>query len=179
MAKSDIVTEQEIASPLVLSFSRFWRDCCEGGPVPDRVHFTPESLLHWIGHVQIVEVIDDGRDFFHRIVGTEIASVVGRDLSRKFVSESAYKIGAEAMLERYRETRERGVPTFRKGTITWALNNAWVAFESVTAPVGCGDRQIDQLITVIDYPSLPSSRDRSILDVAPDPSDPPGTGREI
>jgi hypothetical protein len=179
MAKSDIVTEQEITSPLVLSFSRFWEDCCDGAPVPDRVHFTPESLLPWIGHVQIVEVIDDGRDFFHRIVGTEIASAVGRDLSRKYVSKSAYKIGAEAMLARYRETRERGVPTFRKGSMIWALNNAWVAFESITVPVGCGGRKVDQLITVIDYPSLPSSRDRSISDVAPAQPAPPETGRKI
>lgn len=179
MAKSDIVTEQEITSPLVLCFSRFWEDCCDGAPVPDRVHFTPESLLPWIGHVQIVEVIDDGRDFFHRIVGTEIASAVGRDLSRKYVSKSAYKIGAEAMLARYRETRERGVPTFRKGSMIWALNNAWVAFESITVPVGCGGRKVDQLITVIDYPSLPSSRDRSISDVAPAHPAPSETGRKM
>lgn len=170
MAKSDIVTEQEIDSQLVLSFSRFWRECCDGGPVPDRLHFTPESLLPWIGHVQIVEVIDNGRDFFHRIVGTEIASVIGRDLSRKYVSRSAYKIGAEAMLARYRETRNRGIPTFRKGSMIWALNKSWVAFESVTVPVGCGGEHVDQLITVIDYPDLPTSRDRSIQDAVPMPS---------
>ncbi|MEO9903513.1 MAG: hypothetical protein ABJF07_23935 [Nisaea sp.] len=161
MPKSDIVAEHEIDSQLVMSFKTFWEQCCDGGPVPDRLHFTAESLLPWIGHVQIVEVIDDGRDFFHRLVGIEIASVVGRDLSRKYVSKSAYKIGAEAMLSRYRETRDRGIPTFRKGEMIWALNNSWVAFESVTVPVGySGGEQVDQLITVIDYPSLPTSRDR-------------------
>lgn len=179
MAKSDIVTEQEVTSQLVLSFSRFWRERCNGATVPDREHFTAETLLPWIGHVQIVEVIDHGRDFFHRIVGTEIATVIGRDLSRKYVSESAYKIGAEAMLARYREAKDRREVTFRKGAMIWALNNSWVAFESVTVPVGCGGEQVDQLITVIDYPSLPTSRDRSVRDVSPAPSGLTKTGRKV
>lgn len=161
MPKSDIVDERQITSMLVLSFKQFWERHSEEGRVPDRIHFTPESLLPWIGHVLIVEVIDGGRDFFHRIVGTDIVSVVGRDLSRKYVSESAYMIGADAMLARYRETKNRSAPTFRKGSIIWALNNSWVTFESVTVPVGCSARQADQLVTVIDYPSLPSSRDRA------------------
>jgi hypothetical protein len=162
MSETDIVTEEAITSPLVRSFHRFWQECRNGAEIPDREHFTPESLLPWIGHVQIVEVVDGGRDFFHRIVGTEIVSVIGRDLSRKYVSESEYKIGAEAMLGRYRETIGRAVPTFRKGSTIWSLNNSWIAFESVSTPVCCGTGEVDQLITVIDYPGLPSARDRKI-----------------
>lgn len=158
--KSDIVSAEEMTSGLVLSFYRFWDSCRDGGPIPDRARFTPESLLPWIGHIQIVDVVDGGRDFFHRIVGTEIVAVVGRDLSRKYVSESDYKIGAEAMLARYRETTARAIPTFRKGAMIWALNSSWVAFESLTAPMGHGGDEMAQLITVIDYPSLPSGRDR-------------------
>lgn len=162
MSQSDIVAEEDMTSLLVLSFHKFWTEYCCGAAIPDRAHFTPESLLPWIGHVQIVEVVDGGRDFFHRIVGTEIVSVIGRDLSRKYVSESDYKIGAEAMLGRYRETMARAVPTFRKGSMIWALNNSWIAFESVTAPLCRGTGEVDQLITVIDYPGLPSARERTI-----------------
>ncbi|UUX50587.1 PAS domain-containing protein [Nisaea acidiphila] len=151
-AVSDIVSEAEMTSPLIHSFYEFWKECCGDSPVPDREHFTPESLRPWIGHVQIVEVIDGGRDFYHRIIGTEIVEAVGRDLSRKYVSESSYGIGAEAMLERYRETAGRAVPVFRKGRMIWAPSNSWTSFESVTAPMGQGSDAVDQLITVIDYP---------------------------
>ena len=152
MAKSDIVTESDINSALILSFHRFLKECCEGDPIPHRTHFTPESVRPWIGHVQIVEVIDGGRDFYHRIIGTVIVTVIGRDLSRKYVSESEYEIGAEAMLSRYRETTARAIPTFRKGSMIWALNKSWIPFESLTAPVSHGSGAVDQLVTVIDFP---------------------------
>lgn len=155
---TDIVTEAEIVSPLITSFHAFWTSRRSDGPIPDRAHFTPDTLRPWIGHIQIVDVVDGGRDFYHRIVGTAIVSVVGRDLSRKWVSESDYKIGAEAMLARYRETAGRAAPTFRKGSMIWSRNNSWIAFESVTSPLRTGSGGVDQLITVIDYPDLPSAR---------------------
>ncbi|WP_420404570.1 PAS domain-containing protein [Nisaea sp.] len=160
MSKSDIVSEEDVTSPLVRSFHRFWKDCRKGSPIPDRAHFTPESLWPWIGRVLIVDVVDGGRDFFHRIVGTEIVTAVGRDLTRKYVSECDYQIGTEAMLARYRETAARAMPTFRKGLMIWAFDRTWIAFESVTAPMGCGSAGVDQLITVIDHPSLPAAQGR-------------------
>ena len=78
--------------------------------------------------------------------------MIGRDLSRKYVSESDYQIGAAAMLARYRETTARAIPTFRKGSMIWALNKSWIPFESVTAPVSHGGGEVDQLVTVIDFP---------------------------
>jgi len=151
---SDFVDPAEITSDLVLSLHRFWLDARGSLVFPDRSNFTPEKLLPWLGHIQIVDVIDGGGDFLHRVIGTKIVEVVGRDLTNKYVSECQYEIGTEAMLERYRETAEKREPKFRKGTVIWARDKSWLDYQLVTAPISTNGTQVDQMITVIDYPNL-------------------------
>ncbi len=148
---SEIVGAEKIDSPLELSFRNYWEMQRAGRSIPERAQFTPESLFPWLGHILIVDVIDGGRDFFYRIVGTEIVSAAGRDLSRKYVSECDYDIGTEAMLTRYRNAAAQESPIFRKGAIQWAVTGTFLDFESITAPVSRGRQSVDQLITVIDY----------------------------
>lgn len=150
---SDRVSRDEIESELVLSFHDLWISLREPTRLPPRSAFELEMLRPWFGNIQIVDLIDGGRDVYHRLIGTKIVDAVGRDLTGKLVSACEYEIGTEAMLARYRATAEKGEPVFRKGRTVWAPDKSWRNFELVTAPLSENGKTVDQLITVMEYSS--------------------------
>lgn len=151
---SDQVGLSDIASEIVLVFHELWQSKHRDGRIPARADFSVDELGPWMGNIMIVDVLDGGADFHHRLIGTNIVEAVGRDLTGRRVSRCDYTIGAEAMLARYRAAFAARGPTFRKGRIAWARGRAWIAFESMTAPLAEDGARIDKLITVADYPGL-------------------------
>lgn len=147
----DQVSLDDITHVSLRGFYAFWRSRAESGRVPDRDRFPVEDLGPWLGNIQIVEVVDGGRDFRHRLIGTRIVEAVGRDLTGRLVSECEYRTGTEVMLRRYRESLERDGPTFRRGRVFWARNMSWLRFESITVPMTVGGEAVAQLWTVIAY----------------------------
>lgn len=147
----DLIDERDVASPMVAGFTAYWRGKAPDGGIPARESMPPEELKPWFGHIQIVEVIDGGADFRHRLVGTGITEIVGRDLTGKLVSECEYAIGTERMLERYRDTLTRRSLVFRSGRIVWAKNREWIGFEMVTAPLADADGAVIQLLSVLSF----------------------------
>jgi hypothetical protein len=51
--------------------------------MPARGDFDVLELWHWLGHLHLVEVIDGGRDFLHRVYGTALALTFGTDFTGK------------------------------------------------------------------------------------------------
>jgi hypothetical protein len=149
----DIVSAEDITSELVLQFHQRWQDAGNHGGIPSRRAFPTENLKQWLGSIQIVDVVGDGEDFRHRLIGTKIVEAVGRDLTGKKVSECTYEIGTEQMLARYRYTLAQRGCVFRRGRAVWAPDKSWRQFEMITAPLSDDGARIDQLISVMDYPT--------------------------
>ncbi len=61
----------------------FWNRKRAGRRMPARDDFDVFELRAWLGHLHLVEVIDGGRDFLHRIYGTDLAVMFGIDLTGK------------------------------------------------------------------------------------------------
>lgn len=147
----DIIAPAEVKSPKIRAFHEYWVERTRETTIPNREEFQIENLIAWAGNIMIVDVLDDGADFFHRLVGTKIVDTVGRDLSGKRVSECEYAIGADAMLERYRIMLTLTPPVIRHGSVIWAIDKTWIQFESITVPMSSDGESVNQLLTVIDY----------------------------
>jgi hypothetical protein len=61
----------------------FWQRKRAGRLMPARADVDVLELRPWLGYVHLVEVVEGGADFLHRIYGTEIAVAFGIDLTGK------------------------------------------------------------------------------------------------
>jgi hypothetical protein len=68
---------------------RFWLDKKRraGGRLPRRSEIRPEDLKPWLGWVNLLEVVDGGRDFVFRLYGSNVAREFGRDLTGRGVGD--------------------------------------------------------------------------------------------
>ena len=86
--KSDQVSRSDITNELVRRFCDLWDSRSSDGGIPTRAQFSLEELKPWFGSILFMDVVDFGADFRHRLIGTRIVEMVGRDLTGKLVSYS-------------------------------------------------------------------------------------------
>ena len=135
---NDIVPESR--HPLVRRFAELWEAKRDGRPMPSREDFLVEELAPWFGHVLIMDVIDGGRDFRYRMIGTSITQFLDRDYSGRLVSECEYGEGnARSRIEEtFRQPVIDGRPVFRSGHVVWVSDKTWRTYDSVHCPLTRG-----------------------------------------
>lgn len=72
---------------IIESVVAYWSAQRDGRQMPTRRSIDPVEMADFLANLVLVEVIDDGRDYFHRIVGESAASLVGADLMGRKISE--------------------------------------------------------------------------------------------
>ena len=147
--KADRVSRTNITNEMVLRFHDLWSSRSSECGIPRRDQFSIEDLRPWFGNIVIMDVVDFGADFKHRLIGTRIVETVGRDLTGKLVSQCDYAIGAGMMLVRYREVMNASEPMFHAGEVIWSMNRSWLRFEMVSAPLSADGTGVNKLITAM------------------------------
>jgi hypothetical protein len=66
---------------------RLWLEARRGagGRLPRRADFSPETLRPWLGWINLLTVVDGGRDYVYRLFGSNIAREAGHDLTGKSI----------------------------------------------------------------------------------------------
>jgi hypothetical protein len=85
----------------------------------------------------MLDVIDSGKDFRFRLIGTRIVEGLGRDNTGKLVSE-AYGDRPEALaqlLAVFRLPLSRRVPIFARGRIFWIPDARYRRFTGASMPL--------------------------------------------
>lgn len=59
----------------------------EGGGLPAKAMIRPETLTPYLGHLLLLEVLGDGRDFYYRLYGSEVARTARMDPTGRYFSE--------------------------------------------------------------------------------------------
>ena len=65
----------------------YWRSQRDGRKLPTRRAIDPVELADLLANLVLVEVLDGGRDYLHRIAGEAAASLLGADLMGRRLSE--------------------------------------------------------------------------------------------
>jgi hypothetical protein len=93
----------------------YWDRKRAGRRMPPWHKFDAVEMAPWLGRLNVVDVENhDGADAFrYRIFGTEIAVILDRELTGRYVGDGDAGAGA-VMLEGYREVVARRAPTLRR-----------------------------------------------------------------
>jgi hypothetical protein len=64
-----------------------WCDKRGTRKLPPWSSFDPVELRRWLGNLNLLDVVDGGKDFRYRVHGTTIAAKVGADMTGRLVSQ--------------------------------------------------------------------------------------------
>jgi hypothetical protein len=127
-----------------------WKELCRNGHLPARADFPPESLTHWMGHIQIVERVSEGDNVRHRVrlVGTRIVYYEGRDNTGLFLDDVIPKDQRDEILEPYRRCAETRAPVH---SAFYSCSDAAISsqLERLILPLAADGATIDQFLVAI------------------------------
>ncbi len=127
-----------------------WQVHCHEGNVPRRSAFPPESLGPWIGHIELVEAVHDGKTmrFRVRLVGTRIVYYEGHDNTGLFLDDVIPAAERDAVLAPYRQCLESRQPVY---TTFYSCAAAAISslLERLILPLSTDGTAVDQFLVAI------------------------------
>lgn len=92
---------------------RYWSDLCSEGRLPAAREIDPVEMRPALGYVNLVDTVEDGRDFRYRVFGSIVAAVSDFDMTGKLASElKASPYIVEFSLAALRAAQRRAEPLF-------------------------------------------------------------------
>lgn len=104
---------ESLVAPQHRFLLRYWSDLAGTRPMPPAREVDAMEMRPALGYVNLLDVVDSGRDFRYRVFGSIVAAVSGFDMTGQMASElraSAYVV--EFGLAVFRAALRRGEPLF-------------------------------------------------------------------
>jgi hypothetical protein len=145
-AGTRISSVRRLESPMLREIHAHWDRLRGDRRWPLRSELNPGDIRRHLSHVFLIEVIDGGADFFHKLAGETVIQAHSYDIVHTHVSTADY--GSEekrrSVLDFYRSVVERGDPARLTGTLDF-LNRDFISFETVYLPFSHEGRSVDVL----------------------------------
>jgi hypothetical protein len=145
--------EADIASAKLRELWRHWRGLHRDGKPPARADIDPAAITHLLPYLMLLDVVDGGKDFRYRLVGTHVARVHGTDNTGRTVSQAFPSPEAAYVIELYRRAVEaraafgfRGEPLRRDERV--------LEYEIVHLPLIGADGRVDKILVGLEFTSL-------------------------
>jgi len=129
----------EVTSQLIAGLEGYWNVLRGERVMPRREEVDPIDLVPWLSYLSIEELHYKPFRVRYRVVGTEVARIVGEDFSHRWLDKTGW--GDQAItLNRllYERVAERHVPSFGLSTLEWQDRTDHV-FQWALFPLGTGD----------------------------------------
>lgn len=128
-----------------------WQSLCRNGRLPTRADFPVESLIPWLGHIQIVELVGNTPAecrYRVRLSGTRIVYYEGHDNTGKFLDEVIPAELRDEILEPYRRSMESRSTVY--GTF-YSCSDAAISsqLERLILPLASDGNTVDQFLVAI------------------------------
>jgi len=143
----------EITSKLIEGLDAHWTTLRGDRTMPRRDELDPLNLIPWLPYLSTMELHYDPFRVRYRLVGTEVARVVGEDFSNRWLEETGWTeqgIALNRLL--YERVAASRAPSYGLSTITWQGKPDHV-FEWVLLPLGDG-RTVTHCLSLDDFTSV-------------------------
>ena len=138
MTDQDAEFDPADAEPMLLSFVRhYWENRRNGRAMPGRADIAPADMRAHLRHILLADVIDGGKDFRYRLVGTELQRYFAGNPSGKLMSEALAPFGEKTVsrtIATYRWVVERRAPLRVRGSGV-LYNQDAKTFDALLAPL--------------------------------------------
>jgi len=138
------VTDQDVEfdpadeEPQLLGFVRtYWENRRGSSAMPRRSDIVPSDMRAHLRHILIADVVEGGRDFRYRLVGTELQRYFAGNPTGKLMSEALAAFGTSTVsrtIATYRTVVERRAPLRIRGSGA-LYNQSAKTFDALLAPL--------------------------------------------
>ena len=141
----------EPASRRLRAFHAYWRGLVTGDGPPAYGAFdvvrVPRDLLPFL---ILLDVLDGGRDFRYRVVGTGVVEAIGRDFTGETVSEYRNRHEPPAVAEGYRRVCAERAPDLYRGTLE-SEGKEFIAYERLALPLTGADGTVGFILACFQF----------------------------
>lgn len=123
---------------------RYWRRKCRERAFPSRADIEPTEIPALLSHVFLIDVVDGGRDFRYRLLGTHIVESVGFEFTGQLVSEFMRDREQELRAQDYHRLVESREPQHVIGNMV-AFGRDYMRYERVLCPLSSDGEAIDMI----------------------------------
>lgn len=137
---ADLPTKQ---LPFVLNLWLGLRDA-NGRVTPEQIN--PFALKPALGYILLIDVLEDGADFYYRLYGSEVARVAGFDMTGKRTSQIVTgSLAGNFYIAGYRALLQRPEPLFTWHEMPMQITiNNW---DRIVLPLTGADGRISRILT--------------------------------
>lgn len=125
----------------------FWDARRGGRSMPERKDFDPLDMKPWLSRLMLIEVIDGGRDFRYRLVGTDVTEKLGYEITGKLLSTVPSSPGkVPEFLEEHRVAVRTGRPVHVIQDYFSEAMQRPIKYERLLLPLGERDGKATMLL---------------------------------
>jgi hypothetical protein len=150
---SDVEILAQPSDQSIRALLAYWMAKRGDRTVPLRQDIDPIALKDHLPSLFMLDVLDEGRDFRYRLVGTMIAAMSGRDVTGAKL-RTLYEAYPDALAEIARlfgpVISERR-PVFARGTVFWRPERDYRRFEAGYFPLSTGGETVDIILSEIRF----------------------------
>ena len=119
--------------------------------MPARRDFPVEDLRPWLGRLALIDVVDDGTDFFYRLYGSGLAERYGMDLTGKRLSEISPGIQLEVS-SGYYQCFSEARPVF--SNLRYADRDVFWEWQRLLLPLSADGTSVTMIMMCLHDPAI-------------------------
>ena len=141
---------EEIFYPRLRRLYDYWNDKRGARRMPCRKDIDPVDLRDLLGFINLVDVLENPRDYRIRLVGTKTVSIVGSDITGKRYSEVDPKQKFYFIGEAYALCVDQGTPVLVEADLGF-LGRQHLEFARLYLPLSNDGSRINMVMNVIQH----------------------------
>jgi hypothetical protein len=156
LTATPVGASSEIADARLRRLYDYWIAMRGDRPAPSRRDIDPVEIPDLLGFVNIYEVQDDPRDFKVRLNGSEIAEMLGRDITGKYCSTVISGPAAVRCKTAFDICVDQCSPAIVETSLAFC-DKPYIAQTMVVLPLSSDGKRVDMIITAHSYHALGSA----------------------
>jgi hypothetical protein len=132
---------------MLISFYRYWEAQCASRAVPRRADIDPADIPTLLPNLQLIDVLDGGRRFRFRLVGTAIVTAFGAELTGRYFDEVMTAQRLAIAIGHYRLVCESMRPIYIRAAYTTSRYGDIIA-SRVIAPLSADSASVNMAIAL-------------------------------
>ncbi|MDH5556034.1 MAG: PAS domain-containing protein [Alphaproteobacteria bacterium] len=153
----------EVTDARLRRLHEYWNAKRGARPAPTRREIDPVEIPDLLGFVNIFEVQNDPRDYKVRLNGTEVAEMLGQEITGRFCSTVLSGPDATNCKTAFDLCVDRRQPMIVETSLAFC-GKPYMAQTVIVLPLSSDGEQIDMIITAHSYYALASAEEPTDLD---------------
>lgn len=126
----------------------YWHEIKGDAAMPRRDAMLPERIVALWPHIMMVDVIDNGADFFFRLVGQRLVDAYGEQTGRRLSNATISEVVRERCRQTFRFCLDHAAPTYAYWSEAAAERRPSLDIEALCLPLSSNGITLDRLLSL-------------------------------